>query len=88
LRILSETWAAGGERLDLEISGAAGSQYHLGVWNPSEVASVEGGELEKVADGSASVKFALPSNGDQSYPHAKIIFHFIEKRDSAKREKH
>jgi glycogen debranching enzyme len=88
LRILSETWAAGRERLELEISGAAGSQYHLGVWNPSEVASVEGGELEKAADGSASVRVALPSNGSQFYPHAKIIFHFIEKRDSAKREKH
>jgi hypothetical protein len=88
LRILSETWAVGRERLDLEISGAAGSQYHLGVWNPSEVASVEGGELEKAADGSASVKVALPSTGDQSYAHAKIIFHFIEKRDGAKCEKH
>ncbi len=88
LRILAETWAPGGERLDLEISGAAGSKYQLELWNPGEVASVEGAVLEKLADGSATAKFALPSNGEQTYPHAKLAFHFIEKRDSPKREKH
>ncbi len=88
LRILSETWTAGRERLDLEVSGAAGAQYHLGLWNPGEVASVEGGELEKSIDESASVKMAMPSNGDQNYSHAKLTFHFIEKHDGAKHEKH
>ena len=87
LRILSESWTPGRERLELGVSGAAGLQYHLELWNASEVASVEGGELEKAANGSASVKVALPANGDQSYAHGKIVFHFIEKRDSAKREK-
>ncbi len=88
LRIFSETWTAGRERLDLEVSGAAGAQYRLGLWNPGEVASVEGGELEKSADGGATVKIALPPSGDQNYPHTKITFHFNEKRDGAKHEKH
>ncbi|MFZ0910814.1 MAG: hypothetical protein WAN24_15190, partial [Candidatus Acidiferrales bacterium] len=88
LRILAETWAAGRERLELEVSGAAGAKYPLGLWNPGEVASVEGGVLEKSADGSATVKIALPSNCDQTYPHAKITFHFIEKQDGAKHQKH
>ncbi len=32
-------------RLTLEVAGAQGRQYEIGMWNPAQVASVEGAEL-------------------------------------------
>jgi len=87
LRILSETWSARRDRLDLEVSGAGGAQYQLGIWNPAEIASVDGAELVKRADSGASLKITMPANIDQPYARAKISIHFLTAHESVKHEK-
>src|SRR5467141_643473 len=49
LRVLSETWSASRDQLTLEVSGAAGGEYGLQVWNPGEIQSVEGAEFNPSA---------------------------------------
>jgi glycogen debranching enzyme len=81
LRVLTETWSASHDMLTLEVTGKAGEPYALTVWNPSQSATVEGGELLAAQNGLAQVRVAFPSddaNGD-AYRHGKIIFHFSAK---------
>ena len=42
LRVLSESWTPAHDALTLEVSGAQGRQYEIGMWNAAQVASVEG----------------------------------------------
>jgi hypothetical protein len=77
MRILSETWSAGRDALTMEVAGASGSQYELAVWNPSEAATVEGGEMIGSENGLVKVKVGFPPGaGSGEYTHGKIIFHF------------
>jgi glycogen debranching enzyme len=71
LRVLSESWSAGHDSLTLGVSGGAGSQYELSIWNPGAVTSVDGAQL---SNGKLLVK--IPSSDADPYPHEKITIHF------------
>jgi hypothetical protein len=45
LRILSQTWSAAKDRLELNVSGAAGHEYDLKLFNTTNLDRVEGAEL-------------------------------------------
>jgi hypothetical protein len=83
LRVISESWAPARDSLTLEISGAQGRQYEIGLWNPAQVASVEGAELAAapVRNGaeSATLQVKIPVNMSELYPRAKIVIHFTSK---------
>jgi len=85
LRVLSETWEAARGSLTLDIAGAAGTTYELGVRNSEQIASVDGGEIKKNAEGLTRLRVAIPTNGDEAYPHTKATIHFIEPRSMGKR---
>ncbi|HKT47118.1 MAG TPA: hypothetical protein VJP87_06295 [Candidatus Acidoferrales bacterium] len=74
LRILSETWSAAKDQLTLELAGAAGKSYALSVWNPAQIRSIEGGEMEGASDTKIGVTIA--PQGAQKYPHQKLTIHF------------
>ena len=80
LRVLTETWSASRDTLTLDVAGKVGATYELTVWNPSQSATVEGGELLAAQDGLAQVRVAVspPTEGD-GYTRGKIIFHFSAK---------
>ena len=82
LRVLSETWTAQHDTLTMEVAGVPGATYELNVWNPSQAASVEGGELLKSDRGLAIVRVRFPGEGSEEYTHGKIIFHFAGKPDT------
>jgi len=72
LRILSESWNAAKTQLTLQTSGRAGNQYELGVWNASQVSSVEGGTLTK----TGTLEIQLPQGAADSYTSQSLIIHF------------
>ena len=47
LRFLDESWNDSRDQLTLELSGVAGKQYEVAVWNPVQIALVKGGVLTK-----------------------------------------
>jgi hypothetical protein len=65
----------------MEVAGKAGAMYELTVWNPSQSATVEGGELLPAQNGMAQVRVAFLSDNANAdaYRHGKIIFHFSAK---------
>jgi glycogen debranching enzyme len=84
LRILSETWSASRDQLTLNVSGSAGAQYQLSVWNAAQIERVEGGELKKSPD-SSTITLQIPNSDFEQYMQAKVVFHFAEVKNKSKR---
>ncbi len=77
LRILSESWSPARDTLTLLLSGTAGENYELSAWNPGQISSVEGAQLEKKDAAQARVRVQLPSTAGGIEPQATVIFHFV-----------
>jgi hypothetical protein len=79
--MLSETWTPNRDTFTMDVAGVAGGVYELTVWNPSQAATVEGGELLGTANGSAKVRVRFPPSESGDYAYGKIVFHFSGARD-------
>ena len=71
LRLVSDSWSTSGDAESLEFAGAAGAHYELTVWNPGQIASVEGAEIR---NGKLFVN--IPSSSSETNPHQKVVIHF------------
>jgi hypothetical protein len=76
LRVLSESWNPGRTQLTLSLAGVAGKSYELSVWNPSQIASVAGGKLNKGGPEQATVTVEFPKTDPASYSHQDLVFKF------------
>jgi len=76
LRVASESWNATRSQLALDVSGLAGSRYDLDIWNPGQIASVDGAALTKT--GKLQVQMLEGSTG--SYVHQNVVLHFAKPR--------
>ncbi len=72
LRVLSESWNASNTQLTVEVSGRAESRYELGVWNSSQISSVEGAVLTKFG----KLEIQMPQGATDSYLQQKLVIHF------------
>jgi glycogen debranching enzyme len=73
LRIVSESWNAARTQLTLEVSGEPARSYDIEVWNPAQIAAVDGGAVTK--RGRLKIQFAAGAN--EGYAHQKVIIHFL-----------
>jgi glycogen debranching enzyme len=73
LRIINEGWDAGRTQLALDMSGIAGKQYDMAVWNAGQVSSVEGGELLK---DKGTLRVQVPAGPPDTYVHHRVTIHF------------
>jgi len=87
LRMLSESWTANRDTFTMDVAGVAGGVYELTAWNPSQAATVEGGELLGTANGSAKVRVRFPASESGAYAYGKIVFHFSGARDRRSKPK-
>jgi hypothetical protein len=72
LRITSQSWSSPRDTLTLNAVGAGGSNYQLAVWNPAQIASVDGAELR-----NGKLVVSMPT-GPEAYPSKKIVIHFVK----------
>ncbi len=72
LRVVNESWNDSREQLALDLSGVAGKQYELFVWNPAQIASVKGGELTK----SGKLRVQMQPGSDGAYVPQKVLIDF------------
>jgi glycogen debranching enzyme len=72
LRVVSESWNSARSQLNLEVSGLAGTQYALGVWNPGQISSVDGATLTK-----GRLQIEMPAGPPDAYVGQKIVIHFV-----------
>ncbi|HEY6768835.1 MAG TPA: hypothetical protein VI386_29110 [Candidatus Sulfotelmatobacter sp.] len=74
LRVVSEEWDPPRNQLTLDVSGIAGRQYQMPVWNAAQISTVEGAELTKLG----ALQISIPSGEGESYVHRKIVIHFAK----------
>jgi glycogen debranching enzyme len=72
LRVVKESWNDARDQLTLDLSGVAGKQYEISVWNPAQIASVKGGTLTKA--GKLQVK--MPDGPDGVYVPQIVLLQF------------
>ena len=72
LRFISEVWNDTKDQLTLTASGLSGGRYDLRVWNPGQIASIEGAVLNR--EGGLEVHF--PKGTPDSYATAKVVIRF------------
>jgi len=72
LRITSETWFDSHDTLTLETKGLTGAQYELEVWNPGQIASVEGAEIR-----NGKLVVQMSPNPSEMYAPQKVVIHFV-----------
>jgi len=77
LRVLSESWTPSRDALSLQLSGAAGETYELSAWNPEQISSLEGAELQKTNGQQAQVLVKLPATAPGIDPVTTVVFHFV-----------
>ena len=76
LRVLSKSWSPKRDTLTLLLSGTGGESYELSAWNPDQISSIEGAEIEKKAGTEAKVRVQIPASAPGTDPQATVIFHF------------
>jgi GH15 family glucan-1,4-alpha-glucosidase len=84
VRILSETWSASHDQLTLDVSGATGARYELGVWNAAQIERVDGAELKRKPEGSI-LSLQIRGGGPETYERTKIVIHFADAQNRSKR---
>lgn len=72
LRVISESWNAPRSQLTLDVSGLAGHRYELGVWNPTQISSVDGAALTK----NGKLEIQMPQTPAGSYLPQNVTIHF------------
>jgi hypothetical protein len=72
LRVLFESWNAAKTEFTLEVSGRAGSRYEMDVWNPNQIASLEGAVLTR----RGKLEIQMPQGAADSYFEQKLVIHF------------
>jgi len=72
LRVISESWNASRNQLTLNVSGLEGHRYELGVWNSSQVSSVDGAVLTKLG----KLEIEIPQGAADSYVLQTVAIHF------------
>ncbi|HEV2396747.1 MAG TPA: hypothetical protein VGS27_07400 [Candidatus Sulfotelmatobacter sp.] len=72
LRVLNESWNAAKTQLTLNLSGRAGARYEMGVWNPGQISSVDGGLLTK----AGKLEIQMPGPSGEDYVPQKVELHF------------
>lgn len=72
LRVISNSWNPARDQLMVEVSGAAGMNYELGVWNPEQIRSVDGAVLTK----QGKIRIDIPLDKGTEYAHQTVVIHF------------
>jgi glycogen debranching enzyme len=72
LRVFDQSWDSSRTQLTLNISGLAAARYELGVWNSSQIASVEGAALNKFG----KLEIEMPKGAADTYVPQKVVLHF------------
>lgn len=69
---MDQSWNSSRTELTLNISGLADARYELGVWNSSQIASVDGAALNKFG----KLEVEMQKGAPETYVQQKIVIHF------------
>jgi glycogen debranching enzyme len=79
LRVISESWNTQRDMLTLNLAGISGKEYELAVWNPNEIATVEGAELLQ-SEEKMGLVIRFPLKDSPVYVPHQVVVHFKRRR--------
>jgi len=82
LRVLTQT--SDQYSTTLIVAGRGGASYDLTVWNADVIASVEGAELVKQADGTTKLRIHFETQKEEEYGRKEIAIHFRQSKVGGK----
>jgi hypothetical protein len=71
LRVIAESWDSSKMQLTLEVSGLAGAQYEMDIWNAPQISFAEGASVNKMG----KLEITMPQGPADSYVPQKIVIH-------------
>jgi glycogen debranching enzyme len=74
LRIVSESWNDAHTQLTLTVAGAPGQRYTLNVWNPAQIATVDGAPYKTKEPGTLAIDF--PAQPTPAFVTRSIVLTF------------
>jgi hypothetical protein len=74
LRVISSDWNSDRSQLALTVSGFPGQSYEVGVWNPAQIASIDGAALRQ----QDKILIVIPNQDNATYAHHKVVIHFVK----------
>jgi glycogen debranching enzyme len=77
LRILSEAWTSARDQLAIRVAGFPGGRYQLYVWDPRQIASLEGASLIKDANGESKLSLEMPKISGEAESRSTILIRFV-----------
>ena len=77
LRVISESWSTDHNALTLKLASAGSGSYELGVWNPGQIASVEGATLTKSDAEHGQLQLTIADHGGATIARHTVVIHFI-----------
>jgi hypothetical protein len=78
LRVVSEHWSSSHDALTLEVAGRPSHTYNLGVWNPSQLSTIDGAELAGKTQPTGTLAISFPQAATGEYTHQKLVLHFTK----------
>jgi len=75
LRVVHESWNASQDELTLDLSGLAGKDYELAVWNPGQIASATGATLSR----AGKLQIQIPKGADGTYVRQTVVIRFVKR---------
>jgi hypothetical protein len=85
VRVISETWTPDHNTLSLLVSGLSGETYNFGVWNPGQIASVDGAALIPGEADHATLRLQMPGYTTATNVQAEVTIHFSGGRFAGKK---
>ncbi|HKW67602.1 MAG TPA: amylo-alpha-1,6-glucosidase, partial [Terriglobales bacterium] len=67
LKVIAQTWSADHSVLTLQLAGVAGQHYDVAVRDFGQIASVDGAQMIKLADGTAALLLSFPATNRSEY---------------------
>jgi hypothetical protein len=76
MRITSVMWSEDRDMVKLETASAMGGTYSLELWNPSQIASIDGAELIRREPNSGELQIKLSKVVANQDAHQEVVIHF------------
>jgi glycogen debranching enzyme len=83
LKVMSQAWSADRNVLTLKLAGIGGQHYELALRDSGQIASVDGAEVVKLADGLGVLHVSFPATSRSEYENATVIVHLVSAPTSA-----
>jgi hypothetical protein len=80
---MSQAWSADRNVLTLKLAGIGGQHYELALRDSGQIASVDGAEVVKLADGLGVLHVSFPATSRSEYENATVIVHLVSAPTSA-----